>query len=302
MAIVIVFGGINMDLFAYIPRSTREGETITASSIEFYLGGKGANQAVAASRLGAEVAFVGTVGKDEFGEKLIRMISSENIDTSLINSKAGQSGTALINVLENSNNEVISYPGTNKLTQHAYIDEGSLSEAEIIICQMEVNEEETFNLFKRAKQKNCKTILNLAPYKKIRSEILTLTDVLVVNETEFSELSGIELNLINEDINIDIINSPESLKSIDLIVTLGKRGVLIFSKGKKTFIAAEQVKAIDTVGAGDCFVGAMSYGILNGKDLLAASKFANKVASISVSKKGAAASMPFLKDIPDLNY
>ena len=302
MAKVIVFGGINMDLFAYIPRSTREGETITASSIEFYLGGKGANQAVAASRLGAEVAFVGTVGKDEFGEKLIRMISSENIDTSLINSKAGQSGTALINVLENSNNEVISYPGTNQLTQHAYIDEGSLSEAEIIICQMEVNEEETFNLFKRAKQKNCKTILNLAPYKKIRSEILTLTDVLIVNETEFSELSGIELNLINEDINIDIINSPESLKSIDLIVTLGKRGVLIFSKGKKTFIAAEQVKAIDTVGAGDCFVGAMSYGILNGKDLLAASKFANKVARISVTKKGAAASMPFLKDIPDLNY
>ena len=302
MAKVIVFGGINMDLFAYIPRSTREGETITASSIEFYLGGKGANQAVAASRLGAEVAFVGTVGKDEFGEKLIRMISSENIDTSLINSKAGQSGTALINVLENSNNEVISYPGTNKLTQHAYIDEGSLSEAEIIICQMEVNEEETFNLFKRAKQKNCKTILNLAPYKKIRSEILTLTDVLIVNETEFSELSGIELNLINEDINIDIINSPESLKSIDLIVTLGKRGVLIFSKGKKTFIAAEQVKAIDTVGAGDCFVGAMSYGILNGKDLLSASKFANKVASISLTKKGAAASMPFLKDIPDLNY
>ena len=302
MAKVIVFGGINMDLFAYIPRSTREGETITASSIEFYLGGKGANQAVAASRLGAEVAFVGTVGKDEFGEKLIRMISSENIDTSLINSKAGQSGTALINVLENSNNEVISYPGTNKLTQHAYIDEGSLSEAEIIICQMEVNEKETFNLFKRAKQNNCKTILNLAPYKKIRSEILTLTDVLIVNETEFSELSGIELNLINEDINIDIINSPESLKSIDLIVTLGKRGVLIFSKGNKTFIAAEQVKAIDTVGAGDCFVGAMSYGILNGKDLLAASKFANKVASISVTKKGAAASMPFLKDIPDLNY
>ena len=302
MAKVIVFGGINMDLFAYIPRSTREGETITASSIEFYLGGKGANQAVAASRLGAEVAFVGTVGKDEFGEKLIRMISSENIDTSLINSKGGQSGTALINVLENSNNEVISYPGTNQLTQHTYIDEGSLSEAEIIICQMEVNEEETFNLFKRAKQKNCKTILNLAPYKKIRSEILTLTDVLVVNETEFSELSGIELNLINEDINIDIINSPESLKSIDLIVTLGKRGVLIFSKGKKTFIAAEQVKAIDTVGAGDCFVGAMSYGILNGKDLLSASKFANKVASISVTKKGAAASMPFLKDIPDLNY
>ena len=302
MAKVIVFGGINMDLFAYIPRSTREGETITASSIEFYLGGKGANQAVAVSRLGAEVAFVGTVGKDEFGEKLIRMISSENIDTSLINSKAGQSGTALINVLENSNNEVISYPGTNQLTQHTYIDEGFLSEAEIIICQMEVNEKETFNLFKRAKQKNCKTILNLAPYKKIKSEILTLTDVLIVNETEFSELSGIELNLINEDINIDIINSPESLKSIDLIVTLGKKGVLIFSKGNKTFIAAEQVKAIDTVGAGDCFVGAMSYGILNGKDLLSASKFANKVASISVSKKGAAASMPFLKDIPDLNY
>ena len=302
MAKVIVFGGINMDLFAYIPRSTRQGETIIASSIEFYLGGKGANQAVAAARLGAEVAFVGTVGKDEFGEKLIKMISSENIDTSLMNYKEGQTGTALINVLENSNNEVISYPGANKLTQDTFINESFLSEAEIIICQMEVNEEETFNLFKRAKKNNCTTILNLAPYKKIITEILTFTDVLIVNETEFSELSGIELSLINEDLDIDAINSLKLIKSIDLIITLGKRGVLIFSKGNKTFIAGEKVMAIDTVGAGDCFVGALGYGILNGKDLLTASKLANKAASISVIKKGAAASMPFLKDIPDLYH
>ena len=302
MAKVIVFGGINMDLFAYIPRSTRQGETITASSIEFYLGGKGANQAVAAARLGAEVAFVGTVGNDEFGEKLIKMISSENIDTSLINSKAGQTGTALINVLENSNNEVISYPGANKFTKDTFINESFLSEAKIIISQMEVNEEETFNLFKRAKKNNCTTILNLAPYKKISTQILTFTDILIVNETEFSELSGIELSLINEDVNIDPINSLKLLKSIDLIVTLGKRGILIFSNGNKTFIAGEKVNAIDTVGAGDCFVGALGYGILNGKDLLTASKLANKAASVSVTKKGAAASMPFLKDIHDLNY
>ena len=291
-----------MDLFAYIPRSTRQGETITASSIEFYLGGKGANQAVAAARLGAEVAFVGTVGNDEFGEKLIKMISSESIDTSLINSKVGQTGTALINVLENSNNEVISYPGANKFTKDTFINESFLSEAEIIICQMEVNEEETFNLFKRAKKNNCTTILNLAPYKKISTQILTFTDILIVNETEFSELSGIELSLINEDVNIDPINSLKLLKSIDLIVTLGKRGILIFSNGNKTFIAGEKVNAIDTVGAGDCFVGALGYGILNGKDLLTASKLANKAASVSVTKKGAAASMPFLKDIHDLNY
>ena len=302
MAKVIVFGGINMDLFAYIPRSTRQGETITASSIEFYLGGKGANQAVAAARLGAEVAFVGTVGNDEFGEKLIKMISSESIDTSLINSKAGQTGTALINVLENSNNEVISYPGANKFTKDTFINESFLSEAKIIISQMEVNEEETFNLFKRAKKNNCTTILNLAPYKKTSTQILTFTDILIVNETEFSELSGIELSLINEDVNIDPINSLKLLKSIDLIVTLGKRGILIFSNGNKTFIAGEKVNAIDTVGAGDCFVGALGYGILNGKDLLTASKLANKAASVSVTKKGAAASMPFLKDIHDLNY
>ncbi len=299
MANVIVFGGINMDLFAYIPRSTRQGETITASSIEFYLGGKGANQAVAAARLGAEVAFVGTVGKDEFGEKLIKMISSENIDTSLMNYKEGQTGTALINVLENSNNEVISYPGVNKLTEDTIINESFLSEAEIIICQMEVNEQETFNLFKRAKKNNCTTILNLAPYKKISTQILTFTDVLIVNETEFSELSGIELRLIDEDLNIDAINSLKLSKSIDLIITLGKRGILIFSNGNKTFLAGEKVKAIDTVGAGDCFVGALGFGILNGKDLLTASKLANKAASVSVTKKGAAASMPFLKDLPD---
>ena len=108
--------------------------------------------------------------------------------------------------------------------------------------------------------------------------------------------------MINEDLDIDAINSLKLIKSIDLIITLGKRGVLIFSKGNKTFIAGEKVMAIDTVGAGDCFVGALGYGILNGKDLLTASKLANKAASISVIKKGAAASMPFLKDIPDLYH
>ena len=116
MAKVIVFGGINMDLFAYIPRSTREGETITASSIEFYLGGKGANQAVAASRLGAEVAFVGTVGKDEFGEKLIRMISSKKEKEKICRIWQEEIGkfTIVDNYGKNSYQRVTSKIGSNK--------------------------------------------------------------------------------------------------------------------------------------------------------------------------------------------
>ena len=114
MSDFIVFGGINMDLFAYVPRSTQEGETIEASSVEFYLGGKGANQAVALSRLGAEVSFVGTLGKDQFGKELEALISAEKIDLKNLRKQDGQSGVALINVLKDGRNEVISFPGVNK--------------------------------------------------------------------------------------------------------------------------------------------------------------------------------------------
>ena len=297
MSEVIVFGGINMDLFAYVPRSTKEGETIEASSIEFFLGGKGANQAVALSRLGIDVSFVGTIGKDDFGSQLEELISKEKINTQNLQKIKGQSGVALINVLKDGRNEVISFPGVNKNSLSQQVSEDDLKACSILISQMELKESETSDLFSRAKQNGCTTILNLAPFRKPSKGLIEKTDILVVNETEFAGLSKkttrkIDLGFVEK--NFSELKLP---KSLNLIVTLGDEGVVTFSKGERNFFEARSVTAIDTVGAGDCFVGALAYALLQSPDIFFATHFANCAASISVTKKGAADSMPKLNEV-----
>ena len=185
MSDFIVFGGINMDLFAYLPRSPEEGETIEANSMEFFLGGKGANQAVALARLGAQVSFVGTVGKDLFGQDLESLIEREKVNIKNLRKKKGKSGVALINVLEDGRNEVVAFPGANKISKSKQVSNKELEACLIVIGTMELEEVETSDLFRRAKQNNCLTILNLAPYKEPSKLLLEQTDILVVNETEF---------------------------------------------------------------------------------------------------------------------
>ncbi len=297
MSDVIVFGGINMDLFAYVPRSTKEGETIEASSIEFFLGGKGANQAVALARLGVDVSFVGTIGEDEFGSQLERLISKEKINIKNLKKIKGQSGIALINVLNDGRNEVISFPGVNKNSLSNQVSEDDLKACSILISQMELKEPETYNLFSRAKQNGCTTILNLAPFRKPSKSLIQKTDILVVNETEFAGLSKkatCKINLEFVDENFSQLKLP---KSLSLIVTLGDEGVVVFSGGERNYFEARSVKAIDTVGAGDCFVGALGYALLQSPDIFFATHFANCAASISVTKKGAADSMPQLNEV-----
>lgn len=297
MSDVIVFGGINMDLFAYVPRSTKEGETIEASSIEFFLGGKGANQAVALARLDVDVSFVGTIGEDEFGSQLERLISKEKINIKNLKKIKGQSGIALINVLNDGRNEVISFPGVNKNSLSNQVSEDDLKACSILISQMELKEPETYNLFSRAKQNGCTTILNLAPFRKPSKSLIQNTDILVVNETEFAGLSKKATSKINLEFVDENFSQLKLPKSLSLIVTLGDEGVVVFSGGERNYFEARSVKAIDTVGAGDCFVGALGYALLQSPDIFFATHFANCAASISVTKKGAADSMPQLNEV-----
>ena len=298
MSEALVFGGINLDQVVYLSRSPKEGETLEGENIETFLGGKGANQAVALSRLGASVSFVGNVGRDYFGEELTAYLSSEGIDLSMLGSVNEKTGTALINVFENSENQIIYIPGANKLTSHKQATSESLEAANIIVSQMEVNPKEVEQLFVNSKNKNCINVLNLAPFKEPSNTLIAHTDILVFNELEFSLFTSLDTS-----IPLELDSLKEKLENLNLnhklslIVTLGERGLVYYENHKMDYIEAVKVNAVDTVGSGDCFVGALSYSLLQGRSLEESCEFANKSAALSVTKKGAATSMPKMEEV-----
>ncbi len=298
MSEALVFGGVNLDQVVYLSRPPKEGETLEGENIETFLGGKGANQAVALSRLGASVSFVGNVGRDSFGEELTASLSSEGIDLSMLGSVNKKTGTALINVFENSENQIIYIPGANKLTSHKQATSESLEAANIIVSQMEVNPKEVEQLFANSKNKNCINILNLAPFKEPSNTLIAHTDILVFNELEFSLFTSLDTS-----IPLELDSLKEKLENLNLnhklslIVTLGERGLVYYKNHKMDYIEAVKVNAVDTVGSGDCFVGALSYSLLQGRSLEESCEFANKSAALSVTKKGAATSMPKMEEV-----
>ena len=298
MSEALVFGGVNLDQVVYLSRPPKEGETLEGENIETFLGGKGANQAVALSRLGASVSFVGNVGRDSFGEELTAYLSSEGIDLSMLGSVNEKAGTALINVFENSENQIIYIPGANKLTSHKQATSESLEAANIIVSQMEVNPKEVEQLFANSKNKNCINILNLAPFKEPSNTLIAHTDILVFNELEFSLFTSLDTS-----IPLELDSLKEKLENLNLnhklslIVTLGERGLVYYENHKMDYIEAVKVNAVDTVGSGDCFVGALSYSLLQGRSLEESCEFANKSAALSVTKKGAATSMPKMEEV-----
>lgn len=298
MTEALVFGGVNLDQVVYLPRPPKEGETLEGESIETFLGGKGANQAVALSRLGASVSFVGNVGRDSFGEELSAVLSEENINLSMLGSVKEKTGTALIKVFENADNQIVYIPGANKYTNHKQVTADFLKKVKVVVSQMEVDGEEVEKLFIKSKSSNCINILNVAPYRKPSQNLIENTDFLIFNELEFSLFSGLK-----DSIPLDINIIKEELKNLNfkteaaVIITLGERGLVYSHNNLFESIGAHKVEAIDTVGSGDCFVGALSFSLLKGLTLKESCEFANKAASISVTRKGAAASMPWIEEV-----
>ena len=241
---------------------------------------------------------MGNVGKDPFGEELTASLSSEGIDLSMLGSVNEKTGTALINVFENSENQIIYIPGANKLTNHKQVTPESLETANIIVSQMEVNPKEVEQLFANSKNKNCINVLNLAPFKEPSNTLIAHTDILVFNELEFSLFTSLDTS-----IPLELDSLKEKLENLNLnhklslIVTLGERGLVYYENHKMDYIEAVKVNAVDTVGSGDCFVGALSYSLLQGRSLEESCEFANKSAALSVTKKGAATSMPKMEEV-----
>ena len=298
---VMVFGSINMDLVVYSDAKPNDGETIIGNSFETFLGGKGSNQAVAASKLGADVSFVGKVGSDLYGQKLKEQLNLEKVNTQLLDEIEGESGVALINVIESSSeNQIIVIPGANAHVSADQIDDKTLASVEILISQLEVPPNQIELLFSRVKQGHCYRILNVAPAIEFSTSLFNETDLLVVNEIELEALAKKKL----KDTNIDSIRASVDLLSLAkhqaIVVTLGAEGVYVRDQNKDEYIEGHKVNSVDTTGSGDCFVGAMASYLVEDKNLFDASVFANKAASISVTRKGASSSMPTKDEVVNL--
>ena len=295
---IAVFGSINMDLVVYSDSLPAEGETIFGNSFENFLGGKGANQAVAGSRLGSEVSFVGKIGNDLFGKRLREKLESENVDTELLEEHDGESGVAMINVVEStSQNQIIVISGANKHTQATQVSDSALSDIEILVSQMEIPSQEIEKLFIRASEKNCYRILNVAPAIELSANLFSQTDLFVVNEIELEFLAKNQIRSADLDSIKDCIDSLSLKQHQSVVVTLGSRGVYVSQNYQSEFIESHKVNAIDTTGSGDCFIGALASALLDKHNLFESAIFANKAAALSVTKKGAATSMPTSKEV-----
>ena len=295
-AVIAVVGSAMIDLTAYATVIPAPGQTLEGDLFTTGFGGKGANQAVIAAHCGAEVHFVGKLGRDLFGDSIAENFKKLGIDSEYVERSDTPNGVAHIWVDANGENRIIIIPGANHEIESKKAIEAieSIAGLAVVVAQCEIKQEVTLAAFSAAKKRGCVTILNPAPYQPLSEELLAVTDWIIPNETEFKELLGQDPT------------SDEALKKFrpgkNSIVTLGSEGaVLITSDGNLTRMSAPKVNAVDTTGAGDAFVGVFAFGLASGKNPEDAMKLGIKVASMSVTRKGAQSSYPSQAEIETLS-
>lgn len=298
MGRVFVAGSINMDVVATADRHPRIGETVAGRQVLYFPGGKGANQAVAAARLGARTTLIGRLGKDSFGAELRAFLAAQGIDLGYVQETAGaHTGTAIITVAE-ADNTIVVIPGSNALVSADDVGAVPLLNGDVAVSQFEIPLPAIAAFFQRARGAGATTLLNPAPAQAISSELLALVDILVLNETELGFLAGVELSDSDEAARIiEVARGLQAHADQTICVTLGKRGVLALAASEEIAVPGRAVTAVDTTGAGDCFVGALAAQLAEGAPLRAALAFANAAASISVQRMGAGPSMPTAAEV-----
>ncbi len=290
---VFVAGSINMDVVATADRHPRIGETVAGHAVLYFPGGKGANQAVAAAKLGATVALIGRLGRDAFGEELKTFLAAQGVDLSFVReSPEAHTGTALITIA-NADNTIVVIPGANGLVSPMDVAAPSLAKGDIAVSQFEIPLPAITAFFRRARAAGATTILNPAPAIECDRALLDLVDILILNETELGGLSKTSLDAADDHARfIEAIRLLPGSQAKIICVTLGNRGALALVNDEPLVIPGRSVKAVDTTGAGDCFVGAVAAQLAAGKAIHEALDFANIAASICVQRMGAAPSMP----------
>jgi ribokinase len=285
-----------MDLTAYADLLPEAGQTLAGQLFTTGFGGKGANQAVMAARCGADVHFIGKLGTDVFGSAIADNFVKVGIHSEFVEMSDSPTGVAHIWVDGAGENRIIIIPGANHEIEASRAVEAinAIADLQIVVAQCEIKQEVTIAAFKAAKSRGCITILNPAPYQHLSAELLDMTDWLIPNETEFREIQG---SLPSDD---DILKNFRAGKSS--IVTLGSEGaVYITPDGDLHRVSAPKVTTVDTTGAGDCFVGSFAYSLASGNNPIEAMGFGIKIASFSVTRKGAQSSYPDQAEIATLS-
>lgn len=305
---VLIIGSSNMDLNIYSERFPNPGETVTGGTFKQFLGGKGANQAVAAVRSGANTVFIGKIGMDSFGNQMISQLAEDIIDMShIIRDTEEASGVAFILIDNKGENMISVAPGANlKLSvEEIKAKADVIKNASSLVVQMEIPIETIEEVFKIASEGDVIKILNPAPLKQIPLEILEKIDIIVPNEGELYRLhSLLNLRELTGEGKLKIIQASREIVKLGIkyvITTLGNRGSLIYIGAEDKFIdiATPKVNAVDTVGAGDCFIGVLASKLSQGDTIINAVKYATIAASIAVTRKGAQDSMPYLNEIEE---
>ena len=293
---ILVIGSSNTDMTIKSERLPAPGETILGGKFLMGAGGKGANQAVAARRLGGDVTFVCKVGRDIFGDNAIKGYEKEGIDTSHILRSDAPSGVALILVDAKAENSIAVAPGANgDLTPEDIRNlRGVIAEASYLILQLEVPVETVLEAARIAHEAGVYVILNPAPACPLPGELFKYLSLITPNQTETALMTGIEADETSLDKAVDALRA-KGVK--DVIITLGSRGSLVCTGGKNEFVPACKVKAVDTTAAGDTFCGALCVALSEGKSLTEAAAFATKASALAVQKMGAQDSIPYRKDI-----
>jgi len=294
---VVVVGSFVKDLSFRCGRFPAAGETVIGT-FTTGPGGKGSNQAVAAARAGARTRFVGAVGRDAFGAEAARFLRSEGIDARLAMKRGRATGAAAILVDGASQNEIIVAIGASVAIRPADVPARLIRGARVVICQGEANARINRHAFRLARRFGATTILNPAPMGPgFDRAILPLTDILIPNEPEFAALTGRAPGRSPRAIH----RLGRSLGVPTIIVTMGRSGCLLSTARGWTAIAGHRVRAVDTTGAGDAFVGGFAAGLVrHGGDLLAAARFGNAAAALSVTRPGTAPAMPRRREIDRL--
>jgi ribokinase len=297
MGRVFVAGSINMDVVATADRHPKIGETIAGREVLYFPGGKGANQAVSAAKLGVPTTLIGRLGKDSFGQELRTFLKAQGVDLGFVQESDAHTGTAII-TLANSDNTIVVIPGANGLVTPADVSTVTLAKGDIAVSQFEIPLASVTAFFKHARAAGATTILNPAPAIAFGLALLDLVDVLILNETELGLLARTEIQ-DGDDVAriIDAAKTVQGGGNRIICVTLGKRGVLTLAGGEPLMIEGRPVKAVDTTGAGDCFVGAVAAQLAAKKSISDALNYANRAAAICVQRMGAAPSMPTAAEV-----
>jgi ribokinase len=297
---IFVVGSINRDLVVYVDGLPRSGETVFGDRFHQFPGGKGANQAVAASRLGGAVCLVGNVGADAFGKEMLDFLAGENIDTSEIAIlDTAPTGIALITVDSASENSIVVVSGANMVWHTRDLGRLTIERNDIVVCQFEIPLEIIESVFERAKKLGATTILNPAPIKPAMEGIIRNVDYLVVNEVELAALSGMTVSPDDPSSAYAAMRNLHDRGPLAIIATLGSRGALLSGPTGRYQAEGYKVNAVDTTGAGDCFIGGFAAALAKSDSVPDAINFANKAAAISVTRRGAASSFPTVAEIED---